>query len=47
MSKAIKLIAAFGFVAAVAACTSGQTDDEYVVAPEPITVEPTYTGKYK
>ena len=48
MSKSIKLIAAFGFLAAVAACTSGQTDDEYVVVdPEPVTVEPTYTGKYK
>lgn len=48
MSKSIKLIAAFGFVATIAACTSGQTDEEYVVVePEPISVEPTYTGKYK
>lgn len=48
MSKSIKFLAAIGFVAAVGACTSGQTDEEYVVVePEPITVEPTYTGKYK
>ncbi|NNK16136.1 MAG: hypothetical protein HKP51_04440 [Sulfitobacter sp.] len=48
MSKSIKFLAAIGFVAAVAACTSGQTEEEYVVVePEPISVEPTYTGKYK
>lgn len=48
MSKSIRLVAMFGMVAAVAACTSGQTEEEYVVVdPEPISVEPTYTGKYK
>jgi hypothetical protein len=48
MSKSIKFLSAIGFVAAVAACTSGQTDEEYVVVePEPITTEPVYTGKYK
>lgn len=48
MSKSLKLMAMFGMVAAVAACTSGQTEEEYVVVdPEPISVEPTYTGKYK
>ena len=48
MSKSIKLLAIFGFVAAVAACTSGQTEEEFVVVdPEPISVEPVYTGKYK
>lgn len=48
MSKSLKLIAMFGMVAAVAACTSGQTEEEYVVVdPEPISVEPTYTGKFK
>ncbi|MGB3243091.1 MAG: hypothetical protein WBB25_01040 [Sulfitobacter sp.] len=46
MSKSIKLMAIFGLVAAVSACTSGQTEEEYVVA-EPISVEPVYTGKYK
>jgi len=48
MSKSLKLMAMFGLVAAVAACSSGQTEEEYVVVdPEPISVEPTYTGKFK
>tara|TARA_R110002095_G_scaffold180540_2_gene158018 strand:+ start:1062 stop:1205 length:144 start_codon:yes stop_codon:yes gene_type:complete len=47
MSKSIKLIAAFGFIAAISACTSGQTEEYVIVEPEPISVEPTYTGKYK
>ncbi len=48
MSKSIKLLATLGFVAVVAACTSGQTEEEFVVVdPEPISTEPTYTGKYK
>lgn len=48
MSKSIKLMAMFGMVAAVAACTSGQTEEEFVVVdPEPISVEPVQTGKFK
>lgn len=48
MSKSIKLVAALGFIAAVAACTSGQTEEEFVVVePAPISVEPEFTGKYK
>ncbi|KIN64349.1 hypothetical protein Z946_3240 [Sulfitobacter noctilucicola] len=48
MSKSIKFLAAIGFIATVAACTSGQTEEEYVVVePEPISVEPVYNGKYK
>jgi len=48
MSKSIKLLAAFGFVAVVAACAREQQVEEFVVVePEPISVEPTYTGKYK
>lgn len=48
MSKVIKAVAALGFVASIAACGSGQTEEEYVVIePEPISVEPVYTGKYK
>ena len=48
MSKSIKFLAAIGFVAAVAACTSGQTEEEYIVVePAPISVEPVSTGKYK
>ena len=48
MAKSIKLLAAFGLVAAIAAC-GGQSDEEefVVVDPEPISQEPTYTGKYK
>lgn len=48
MSKYIKAAAALGFVAALTACGSGQTEEEYVIIdPEPISVEPVYTGKYK
>ncbi|MCT4555584.1 MAG: hypothetical protein N4A53_12925 [Pelagimonas sp.] len=47
MSKSIKLLAMLGLVAGVAAC-GGQQEEEFVVVdPEPISVEPVYTGKYK
>jgi len=46
MSKSIKLLAMVGLLAAVAAC--GSTEEEFVIIdPEPISVEPAYTGKYK
>ena len=46
MSNSIKLIAALGLIGFVAAC--GQQEEEPVfVDPEPITVEPVHTGKYK
>jgi hypothetical protein len=42
----IKLLALAGIVAAVAAC--GQQEEEFVIVePEPGSVEPTFTGKYK
>ena len=47
MSKSIKLLAAFGFIAVVAACAREQEEEFVVVAPEPISQEPVYTGKYK
>ncbi len=48
MSKSIKLLVAFGLVAGVAACASGNDVEEIVVVdPEPISVEPVYTGKFK
>ena len=47
MSKSIKLLVAFGLVAAVSACASGNDEEFVVVDPEPISVEPVYTGKYK
>lgn len=46
MSKTLKSVLVIGMVAFVAACA--QQEEEFVVVePEPITVEPTYTGKYK
>ena len=46
MSQAIKFFTLAGFVGLVAACGGGQ-DDFVVVEPEPISVEPTFTGTYK
>jgi hypothetical protein len=47
MSNSIKSVLALSLVALVAAC-GGQQEEEYVVVePEPISVEPVYTGKYK
>ena len=46
MSKSIKLLAMVGLLAAVAACAQ-QAEEFVVVEPEPISVEPVYTGKYK
>ena len=48
MSKSLKLVATLGFIAVVAACAREQEVEEFVVVePEPISQEPTYTGKYK
>jgi outer membrane lipopolysaccharide assembly protein LptE/RlpB len=48
MSKSIKLLAAVGLFAILAACGQKQTNDEFVVIdPEPISHEPVHTGKYK
>ncbi|MEX0316823.1 MULTISPECIES: hypothetical protein [unclassified Ruegeria] len=44
MSKCIKFVAMVAFVGAVAAC--GQQEEEVVVV-EPVSTEPTFTGKYK
>ncbi|WP_293574791.1 hypothetical protein [Phaeobacter sp.] len=46
MSKSIKFMALAGLLAAVAACAS-QEEEYIVVDPEPISVEPTHTGKFK
>jgi hypothetical protein len=43
MSTSIKLLAAFGVIAFVAACAS----EPQVGEPAPISVEPVQTGKYK
>ena len=46
MSKTFKILAAFGLVVYVAACAP--KEEEFVVVdPEPISTEPTYSGKYK
>ena len=48
MSKSIKLLATLGLIGLVAACAREQQTEEFVVVdPEPISAEPTYTGKYK
>ena len=48
MSNSIKSVLAIGLVALVAACGGQSQEEEFVVVePEPISVEPTYTGKYK
>jgi hypothetical protein len=48
MAKIVKLLALFGFTAVIAACAQQQQQEEFIVVePEPITEEPTYTGKYK
>lgn len=46
MSNTLKFVLALGLVGFVAAC--GQQEEEPVfIDPEPITVEPVQTGKYK
>ncbi|WP_204355223.1 hypothetical protein [Roseovarius amoyensis] len=48
MSKTVTSILALGLVAMVTACGQQQQQEEFVVVePEPISVEPVYTGKYK
>ena len=46
MSKSIKTLVAMGFVATIAACAAPE-EVFVVVEPEPITVEPVFTGKFK
>lgn len=45
MSKSTKVLLAFCMVAFVAACAKKEAEVVYV--DEPVSVEPTYTGKYK
>ncbi len=46
MSKSIKLLVAVSFAGLVAACTTPEPEPVYV-DPEPVSMEPVYTGKYK
>jgi hypothetical protein len=47
MSKNIKLLAMLCMVAGLAACAQQEEEEYVVVDPEPISIEPVYTGKYK
>ena len=47
MSKNIKLLVTIGLIGLAAACARQDEEEFVVVEPEPISVEPTYTGKYK
>ncbi|WP_323786113.1 hypothetical protein [Thalassovita sp.] len=47
MSSIIKIVLALGLVAVVAACSKPEPEEYVMVTPEPISVEPVYTGKYK
>ena len=47
MSKSIKSIFFVGLAVVVAACAGPQEEEFVIIEPEPISVEPTYTGKYK
>ncbi|WP_375228440.1 hypothetical protein [Roseobacter sp. S98] len=47
MSKSIRILAVLCAAAFVAACAQEQEEEFVVVDPEPISTEPTYTGKYK
>jgi hypothetical protein len=44
MSKSVKLVLAVGIVAFAAACA--KKEEVVYVEPEPVTTEPTYSGKY-
>lgn len=46
MSGSLKIMAVLGFAVFAAGCAS-QQEEPVPVAPEPVTTEPVYTGKYK
>jgi len=46
MSKSINILLAVGLLGLVAACSKPEPAPIYI-DPEPISVEPVYTGKYK
>lgn len=47
MSPYIKSILALSLVVVVAACAQPAQEEYVFIEPEPISVEPVYTGKYK
>ena len=50
MSKTIKSVVAVSLLAFVAACggsdSAGDVEEFVVIDPVPVTIEPTFTGKY-
>lgn len=46
MQKSMRIVLALALVGFVAACAK-QAEEEVVYVDEPVSVEPTYTGKYK
>lgn len=46
-TRSIKVLSIVSLVAVVSACGGGREEEFVVVDPEPISVEPTFTGKYK
>ncbi|MCD1625484.1 MAG: hypothetical protein ACU0B7_06135 [Paracoccaceae bacterium] len=47
MSKNITSMLVLGMVVLVAACSKPKEEEFVVVEPAPISMEPSYTGKYK
>ena len=46
MQKSMRIVMALALVGFVAACAK-KAEEEIVYVDEPVSVEPTYTGKYK
>ncbi len=46
MQKSMRIVMALALVGFVAACAK-KAEEEVVYVDEPVSVEPTYTGKYK
>lgn len=46
MQKSMRIVLALALVGFVAACAK-KAEEEVVYVDEPVSVEPTYTGKYK
>lgn len=46
MQKSMRIVMALALVGFVAACAK-KAEEEVVYIDEPVSVEPTYTGKYK
>ena len=47
MSKSIKTLGLVSLMILAAACARQEEEEFVIVEPEPISVEPTHTGKYR